>query len=173
MHKPTPSADWFECHYILLGKDVELIIVEGQANLHLHRLPAEHQGPRRLAHQGGGVGLAETFSRLWHSTFVEIAPYGQWKRPTPAGLLHSFRIAQERRGDAGHGLAEHPPAIYSDRISSRKKQELGGLMCSTSIRGAMSSAHRDFSVPTITFKSSRKSRRFLSSKSHINITAAV
>jgi kynurenine formamidase len=35
MDTPTPSADWLECHHILLGKEVELIIVEGLANLDL------------------------------------------------------------------------------------------------------------------------------------------
>jgi len=33
MDTPTPSADWLECHHILLGKETEMIIVEGLANL--------------------------------------------------------------------------------------------------------------------------------------------
>jgi kynurenine formamidase len=33
MDTPTPSAEWLECHHILLGKGVEMIIVEGLANL--------------------------------------------------------------------------------------------------------------------------------------------
>jgi arylformamidase len=33
MDTPTPSADWLECHHILLGKGVEIIIVEALANL--------------------------------------------------------------------------------------------------------------------------------------------
>lgn len=38
MDTPTPSTDWLECHHILLGKGVEIVIVEGLTNLHL--LPA-------------------------------------------------------------------------------------------------------------------------------------
>jgi arylformamidase len=39
MDTPTPSSDWMECHHILLGKGVEIVIVEALTNLHL--LPAE------------------------------------------------------------------------------------------------------------------------------------
>ncbi len=33
MDTPTPSADWLECHHILLRKGVEIVIVEGLTNL--------------------------------------------------------------------------------------------------------------------------------------------
>ncbi|MEN6601857.1 MAG: cyclase family protein [Bryobacteraceae bacterium] len=33
MDTPTPSADWMECHHVLLAKGVEIVIVEGLANL--------------------------------------------------------------------------------------------------------------------------------------------
>jgi len=39
MDTPTPSADWKECHHILLRKGVEIVIVEGLTNL--EKLPAE------------------------------------------------------------------------------------------------------------------------------------
>jgi len=38
MDTPTPSADWKECHHILLRKGVEIVIVEGLTNL--DRLPS-------------------------------------------------------------------------------------------------------------------------------------
>jgi arylformamidase len=38
MDTPTPSADWKECHHILLRTGIEIVIVEGLANL--DRLPA-------------------------------------------------------------------------------------------------------------------------------------
>ncbi len=37
MDTPTPSVDWMECHHLLLGNGVEIVIVEGLANL--ERLP--------------------------------------------------------------------------------------------------------------------------------------
>ena len=37
MDTPTPSTDWKECHHILLGKGVEIVIVEGLT--HLEQLP--------------------------------------------------------------------------------------------------------------------------------------
>ena len=37
MDTPTPSVEWKECHHILLHKGLEIVIVEGLANL--HRLP--------------------------------------------------------------------------------------------------------------------------------------
>jgi arylformamidase len=37
MDTPTPGADWKEIHQLLLGKDAEIIVVEGLA--HLERLP--------------------------------------------------------------------------------------------------------------------------------------
>jgi kynurenine formamidase len=39
MDTPTPSADWKECHHILLRKGVEIVVVEGLTNL--EKLPAE------------------------------------------------------------------------------------------------------------------------------------
>lgn len=39
MDTPTPSTSWKECHHILLGKGVEIVIVEGLTNL--DKLPAE------------------------------------------------------------------------------------------------------------------------------------
>jgi len=33
MDTPTPSAAWLECHHILLGHDVEMVIVEALTNL--------------------------------------------------------------------------------------------------------------------------------------------
>lgn len=33
MDTPTPSADWLECHHILLAKGVEIVIVESLTNL--------------------------------------------------------------------------------------------------------------------------------------------
>ncbi len=33
MDTPTPSTDWKECHHILLGKGVEMVIVEGLTKL--------------------------------------------------------------------------------------------------------------------------------------------
>jgi arylformamidase len=37
MDTPTPSADWKECHHLLLRKGVEIVIAEGLTNL--HKLP--------------------------------------------------------------------------------------------------------------------------------------
>ncbi|MEO8167993.1 MAG: cyclase family protein [bacterium] len=39
MDTPTPSTSWKECHHILLGKGVEMVIVEGLTNL--DKLPQE------------------------------------------------------------------------------------------------------------------------------------
>jgi arylformamidase len=39
MDTPTPSADWKECHHILLKRGVEIVIVEGLTNL--EKLPAQ------------------------------------------------------------------------------------------------------------------------------------
>ena len=33
MDTPTPSADWLQCHHILLAKGIEMVIVEGLRNL--------------------------------------------------------------------------------------------------------------------------------------------
>jgi len=33
MDTPTPSRDWYEVHHILLGKDAEVVVVEGLTNL--------------------------------------------------------------------------------------------------------------------------------------------
>ena len=38
MDTPTPSVDWKECHHILLGSGIEIVIVEALANL--DRLPS-------------------------------------------------------------------------------------------------------------------------------------
>jgi len=39
MDTPTPSTSWKECHLILLGKAVEIVIVEGLTNL--QKLPEQ------------------------------------------------------------------------------------------------------------------------------------
>ena len=39
MDTPTPSSDWLECHHILLGRGVEIVIVEALKSL--DRLPRE------------------------------------------------------------------------------------------------------------------------------------
>lgn len=41
MDTPTPSADWKECHHILLKTGVEIVIVEGLTNL--EKLPEQFQ----------------------------------------------------------------------------------------------------------------------------------
>ena len=33
MDMPTPGKDWYEIHHILLAQDVEIVLVEGLANL--------------------------------------------------------------------------------------------------------------------------------------------
>ncbi|MCL5096704.1 MAG: cyclase family protein, partial [Candidatus Omnitrophica bacterium] len=39
MDTPTPSTEWKECHLLLLGKGIEMVIVEGLT--HLELLPTE------------------------------------------------------------------------------------------------------------------------------------